>query len=140
MLTDSSPVLALQTLALSSEEQRELFDAAVAAFAERLGVSIPESTLSHVDHLAATVLEVHMAALAAVLEYQSVDPDADAWQGLNSSQRILNHERRYWRRAADDAGLGTYDAVDLDRGLAISALLGASSEREAIDSLSLVSD
>jgi tetratricopeptide (TPR) repeat protein len=115
----------------------EIYRLATAAFRERLGLPVgTPPTLRTAGTAELTPLDLHLEALATVLG----ESGGGEVHGPASSpvQRVLNHERRYWRKAADGAGLGTYDGVDLDRALAAASLCGADTEDQAVAVLSRV--
>lgn len=73
-------------------------------------------------------LTIHMMALADVLDGGAAE-GADA-AGVES--RMLLHERRYWRRTAEDAGLlDVLDERDLFDTLAVALLLGADDQEQS---------
>jgi tetratricopeptide (TPR) repeat protein len=107
------------------------YDDAVVAFAQRLGRDPPEVPGKEelADPKYGSVLYVHMAALAALLPI-SVGDSGGQVVG-DPVARILDHERRYWRRAAEAVGL-PYDQRELSRAVAAVTLCGAEDETQAI--------
>jgi NAD(P)-dependent dehydrogenase (short-subunit alcohol dehydrogenase family) len=88
---------------LSAED---LVRQAIPFFAARLSIPAPETDRVHVTTGEAQVLDLHAAALVAVLE-SSEQPSGIALQ-VNTEMvlaTLLAHEKHYWRGRADAAGL-----------------------------------
>jgi len=118
---------------------QELFDEAVAAFAQKLGVSRPDVrlVLSDPDPV---VLVVHAAALLAVVDGAAgIHPPDQAVSGLDVLEALLRHEARYWARSAAGRGLDL-DVSVLRLAVAVGCLIGADSETAAGALLSRVPD
>jgi tetratricopeptide (TPR) repeat protein len=117
---------------------QELFDDAVVAFAQKLGVSRPDGrlVLSDPDPV---VLVVHAAALLAVADYAAGEPPVQAVSGLEVLEALLRHEARYWARSAAARDLDL-DVSVLRLAVAVGCLIGAESETAAGALLSRVPD
>jgi tetratricopeptide (TPR) repeat protein len=109
--------------------QAELFAEALTAFAEKLGVDLPDTTLKLTDP-EPVVLVVHAAALLAVLDHDQGISDNQARSGAEVLAGLLAHEGRYWAQSAAARGLDLDVAV---QRLAVVAgcLIGADSEATA---------
>jgi tetratricopeptide (TPR) repeat protein len=90
-----------------SEFRRELFTSAVAAFADRLGdhgAVPPPADLD--DERYDQVLDVHAAALAAVLDRTVRATTGEVLPArADPVRRVLDHEERYWLRSVPAHGL-----------------------------------
>ena len=118
---------------------QELFDDAVAAFAQKLGVDRPDVrlVLSDPDPV---VLVVHAAALLAVVDYAAgIHPPVQAVSGLEVLEALLRHEARYWARSAAGRGMDL-DVSVLRLAVAVGCLIGAENETAAGVLLSRVPD
>jgi hypothetical protein len=127
----ASPVIRLGPLP-AADGPEGVFQAAMAAFAGKLGVERPQVRLGLADP-DAMVLVVHAAALLAVLGEQVAGSRKEMLAGL------LRHEGRYWQRSATARGLGLDTAV-LRRAVMAACLVGADSETEAVSLLGGVPD
>jgi tetratricopeptide (TPR) repeat protein len=118
---------------------QELFGDAVAAFAQKLGVSRPDVrlVLSDPDPV---VLVVHAAALLAVVDCAAgIRPPVQAVSGLQVLEALLRHEARYWARSAAGRGMDL-DVSVLRLAVAVGCLIGAENETAAGVLLSRVPD
>jgi len=118
---------------------QELFGDAVAAFAQKLGVSRPDVrlVLSDPDPV---VLVVHAAALLAVVDCAGgIRPPVQAVSGLQVLEALLRHEARYWARSAAGRGMDL-DVSVLRLAVAVGCLIGAENETAAGVLLSRVPD
>jgi hypothetical protein len=115
--------------------RQQAYQDAVAAFARQLGRDRPLIFAPALaDPAYGLVLNVHMAALAAVLEAATGDGQTD--RSGDPVARVLDHEQRYWHHSAQAAGLGeVYEQVDLDRAVAAATLCGAQDEAQAVELL-----
>ncbi len=119
--------------------QQELFDDAVAAFADRFGVARPQARLMLKDP-AAVVLVVHAAALLAVLDQPSAGSGSGrVYLAADVLTGLLGHEARYWHKSARARGLILDPSVER-LAVAIACLIGADSETGAAGLLSRVPD
>jgi hypothetical protein len=109
--------------------QRGMFNAAVAEFAARLGVTRPavELTLADPD---AVVLVVHAAALSAVLDHNKSAVGARSRGGTDWLASLLQREIWYCAQTAAARGLDL-DPGTQRRAVAAACLIGASSEPAA---------
>ena len=107
-----------------------MFDAAVAEFAARLGVTRPAAklTLSDPD---AVVLVVHTAALSAVLDHIAPASGEHPRSSADVLESLLRREARYGAQAAAARGLDL-DAARQRRAVAAACLIGADSEAAAV--------
>jgi tetratricopeptide (TPR) repeat protein len=116
---------------------------AVPAFARELGVAVPE----HVEIVSvarrARVLELHAAALTAVLD--SLEAPARSVMHVdigNVLEKLLGHEERLWGKSAALLGLSDgpagLTAAQLRQLVAAASFLGAADEAGAVDMVSRV--
>jgi tetratricopeptide (TPR) repeat protein len=104
---------------------------AVPFFAARLEIPVPDAGLVSVpDSEELRVLDLHAAALVAVLQYR--ERPAGARVGVDTAmvlEKLLDHEKHYWLGRADAAGLtGGADGLsvaELSQVAAAGCLLGA---------------
>ena len=118
---------------------QEVFDDAVAAFAQEMGTGRPDVrlVLSDPDPV---VLVVHAAALLAVVDYAAgARPREQAVSGQEVLDALLRHEARYWVRSAAGRGLDL-DVSVLRLAVAVGCLIGADSETAAGTLLSCIPD
>jgi hypothetical protein len=109
---------------------------AIPVFAARLGVSPPEYVAVATRPRRARVLELHAAALVAVLEWiwaPKSEPRVELGGVLNE---LLQHEERFWLRSALAQGL-IYGSTEitpttLRQAVAAGCLLGAADHKEAV--------
>ena len=109
---------------------QEVFDHAVTAFAQEMGIDRPDArlVLSDPDPV---VLVVHAAALLAVADYAAgARPPQQAVSGSEVLDALLRHEARYWKRTAETRGLGL-DLSVLRLAVTAGYLIGADSETTA---------
>ncbi len=119
--------------------QQGLFDDAVTAFADRLGVARPQARLMLNDP-DAVVLVVHAAALLAVLDHASAGSGSGrVYSAADVLTGLLGHEARYWHKSAQARGLILDPSVER-LAVAIACLIGADSETDAAGLLSRVPD
>ncbi|MGW4077859.1 trypsin-like peptidase domain-containing protein [Streptomyces asiaticus] len=128
--------LALEPLPSDVDDRRAVFRQARDAFADHVGMD--SATVPPPPDLDETryglTLTLHMAALAALLDAADDGGKPDphpAWR--DPAIRVLDHERRYWRRAAAalDLDLGT---EVLDQVVAVATLY-APADRDAANRL-----
>ena len=118
---------------------QEVFDHAVTAFAQNLGVVRPDARLALSDP-DPVVLVVHAAALLAVADYAAgVRPRQQAASGSEVLAALLRHEARYWARTAGSRGLDL-DVSVLRLAVAAGCLIGADSETAAGGLLARIPD
>lgn len=122
LLADAT-VQRLEPIAENRDVVNELFSEACQEFATQLSVPLPDVVTAPYRSFG-SVLDILESALAVVL---GADPG-----NINSTNRLLSHERRYVDSSARAAGIGEVDDVDLNRIAAGLTLYGASSEDEAI--------
>ena len=109
---------------------QEVFDDAVTAFAQKVGVDRPDARLALSDP-DPVVLVVHAAALLAVADYAAgARPRHQAVSGSEVLDALLRHEARYWARTAASRGLDL-DLSVLRLAVAAGCLIGADSETAA---------
>ena len=127
---DSLPVSV--AAGLSNEE---MVAAAVPAFATALNVAPPAQVAVEAGPEAVRVLDLHAAALVAVL--RSAPPGGTVQvRAADVLDELLGHEDRFWQGSAAQVGLtegaGGLMARDLRRIVAAGALLGAATRDEAV--------
>lgn len=101
-----------------SDDGRALLGAAVTRFARVLGRPVPEVRFEPVPDEPLRVLDLHAAALAAVLDGGHV---ADPRTGLAA---VLDRERAGWARSAPEVGLTGGSDGGAAAALAVATLLG----------------
>ncbi|MBV9011610.1 MAG: tetratricopeptide repeat protein [Pseudonocardiales bacterium] len=111
----------------------QLINEAMRSFAKALGVPVPTKAPAAPPASEVPVLELHTAALLAVLQSRAVMPDIDL---LNE---LLRHERRSWAHSAGQMGLDL-DPVVLQRAVAVACLFGAVDESDGATVLCRVPD
>jgi tetratricopeptide (TPR) repeat protein len=121
-----------------ADGQHAVFNEAVTAFAERLGVLRPVARLA-LDDPEAVVLVVHAAALLSVLDPSNAARSPLSWSPSDVISELLRHEARYWHKTAAARGLVLDPSVER---LAVAAmcLIGAESESAAAALLTHVPD
>ena len=118
---------------------QEIFDDAVTAFAQKIGVSRPDTTLT-LTETDPVILAVHAAALLAVVDHSvGAQPPDQAISGQQVMQALLQHEARYWARTAASRGLDL-DISVLRLAVAVGCMIGADSETAATALLAYVPD
>jgi tetratricopeptide (TPR) repeat protein len=118
---------------------QEVFDDAVTAFAQKMGVERPDARLALSDP-DPVVLVVHAAALLAVADYAAgARPRQQAVSGSEVLDALLRHEARYWARTAASRGLDL-DLSVLRLVVAAGCLIGADSETAAGELLARIPD
>jgi tetratricopeptide (TPR) repeat protein len=121
--------------------QEEVFQLAMAAFADKLDTECPDAGLPPVGP-DAVALVVHAAALLAVLDHQSDAADAasvPAGSPAGVIARLLGHEARYWQQSQPryELALG---ATLTARVVAAGTLIGADDEASAAQMLARIDD
>jgi tetratricopeptide (TPR) repeat protein len=130
ILTSSLPMKlgTLNTPGVASQ----IYKAALRAFSNSLGTLEPQVARHRQFSVDSSPLELQTIALLDVLDASgAISPDLSQ----PPSERLLNHERRYFKNAVSTDGIEGMDTVDLDRVLAIMTLLGAESEAEALENI-----
>jgi tetratricopeptide (TPR) repeat protein len=114
-----------------NDRQRGFRDA-VAAFARHRGhIATPSVMPDLADPKYGSVLNVHLAALAAVLRAEQ--PTGRSARLVDPTARALECEQGHWSDVARASELtGTYQQVDLDRAVAAATLCGADDEEQAV--------
>ena len=119
----------------------DLVSAAVTVFAAELGVAAPSRVLVQGGSGPIPMLDLHAAALVAVLRSAGAGGPVSVSVG-DVLDELLGHEERFWQGTAEQAGLlagtaGMTVAV-LRQIVAAGALLGAASQDQAVGLLSRV--
>jgi DNA-binding CsgD family transcriptional regulator/tetratricopeptide (TPR) repeat protein len=124
--------LKLAALYTTLNSRQRGFREASAAFARHRGhTATPAAMPSLADPEYESVLNVHMAALAAVLNAEQ--PTGRLAGPVNPTARVLESEQRHWSDVARASGLGgIYQQVDLDRAVAAATSCGADDEEQAM--------
>ena len=124
LLTEARPIH-LDAPVSGAESDAELAARAVPCFARALGAPEPRQVDFTLPAGRVPVLVLHAAALVAVLR-STADPILPLRVVVASGvmDELLEHEARYWRRAASAAGLSADGSV-LKPVVAAAALLGA---------------
>jgi len=117
-----------------------LFDEALTAFADKLKVPRPrpDVPLTLADPMP-VMLEVHAAALLAVLDQTQGIGAAPARSAAEVLDGLLGHESRYWAQSAAARGLELDVAVQR-LAVAVGCLIGADSETAAAELMRRVPD
>ena len=137
-LLEISALLTLGPLRAAGGMQ-EVFDDAVAAFAQEMGTGRPDARLALSDP-DPVVLVVHAAALLAVVDYATgARPRDQAVSGPEVLEALLRHEARYWARSAAGRSLDL-DVSVLRLAVAVGCLIGADSQSAAGALLARVPD
>lgn len=133
-LLDRCEMHVLEELPLDEEERAELFEAVAGAFAERNGAAVPPvpTTLLRSQTFKKSPLLVVLAAYLAV--HGEGAPPSTREELLRA---VLLHEERYWRSSSKDL---FKDETQRRWVIALSTLVSAKSEAEAIDRLRLHPD
>lgn len=120
----------------------DLIQAAVPPFAARLGVAQPEDVIFSEGFGHSRILDLHMAALTAILSAGDRGNDQVQVSIEDALVRLLGHEERFWlataRRAGIIGGLAGLSPATLRRIVAAACLYGAATRNEAIDLLKRV--
>ena len=119
----------------------DLVAAAVPVFAAALSVPVPGGVLVDTGPEAVRVLDLHAAAVVAVLRSAGSGGPVRV-SVADVLDELLGHEERFWLGTADSRGL-LGGLTGMDAGLlrpvvAAGALLGAASEDEAVELLGRV--
>ena len=120
----------------------EAVNTVIPVFAAAFGVSPPEHVVVAPQARRARVLELHAAALVAVLDWiaaPKVEPRVDLGGVLGE---LLRHEERFWMGSARAQGLldgpTGMTPTSLRQVIAVGCLLGAADQAEAVALLSRV--
>ncbi|MFI5591668.1 trypsin-like peptidase domain-containing protein [Amycolatopsis sp. NPDC051758] len=130
-LLDLAITRKLEPPAVTGDEQyREVVAAFAAALPEVRSVGEHQwhnlaDTLTAPTEPAASVLELHMTALADLLDAADLPHNA----ACSAEDRVLNHELRYWHTTAVDL-LATVTSQTLHDVMAVETLFGADDESE----------
>ena len=120
------------TAGLSNEQ---IVETAVPAFAAALGVPPPERVAVDAGTGAVRVLDLHAAALVAVLRSATSGGPAQV-RVADVLDELLGHEARFWQGTAERLGLtsgpGGLTAAQLRRVVVAGALLGSGNQQEAV--------
>jgi len=117
----------------------DLFFAAVPVFADALGMPAPSGVTLDVRSRAVRMLDLHAAALVAVLRSAGAEGSVSVTRVLDE---LLRHEGRFWQGTAKRLGLLAgatgMTVTTLSYIVAAGALLGAASQSEAVKLLERV--
>ena len=134
ILADAYAGVSLSETVADDLSSRELVLAAVPVFAAALGVPTPADIAIRIDSLPVRILDLHAAALVAVL--QSVNKASSSVKTSTVLDELLKHEERFWQGTAERAGLlqGTagMTIVTLRQIVAVAALLGSTTQDQAV--------
>jgi hypothetical protein len=126
-----------------SEElsNQDLVDAAVPVFANELGMAAPSRVLVDVGAGAVRVLDLHAAALVAVLRSAGTGGPVRV-RMADVLDELLAHEERFWQGTAGRLGFlggpAGMSAAMLRQVVAAGALLGAESQEQTVELLGRV--
>jgi hypothetical protein len=124
-----------EVLDASVKDEEEVLRA-VPVFAEALGVAPPDHVMIETQTKRARILELHAAALVAVLEWIE-DPKEEPLVRLGGVlDELLRHEGHFWQGSARAQGLmdgpNGMTLPELRQVVAAGCLLGAANQREAL--------
>ncbi|HKZ55991.1 MAG TPA: toll/interleukin-1 receptor domain-containing protein [Anaerolineales bacterium] len=126
LLGSSAEPVAVPPLTPDLPARQRVFDAAVTAMAQVLGTKGPPASPPDLSRETfGRVLFLHMAALAFVLG-ERLETPADLLD------LILEHERRYWLRMAQDVGLAPSLHSTLEGAAALIVLAGGCASADAL--------
>jgi hypothetical protein len=108
-----------------------LFDEALTAFANKLQITRPDTPLMLTD-AEPTVLEVHAAALLAILDHAEGSDITKPRSAADVLDGLLAHEGRYWAQSASARGLDL-DVATQHLAVAVACLIGAHNESAAAE-------
>jgi Tetratricopeptide repeat len=132
-LLDRCETHALEELPSEANEREELFEAAASAFAERNGTPVPTAPAALQDSSA--FVSPLLIVLAAYLTVHGDEAPPRTREEL--LRAVLRHEERYWRSSSGDL----FNDEDQPRKvIALTTLVSADSEGEAVDRLRLLPD
>jgi tetratricopeptide (TPR) repeat protein len=124
--------LPLPPLPAAVADRQAGFESARDAFSTRLGidpaVAPPPPDLDRASY--GLTLTLHMTALALLLDGAEHRDPRPAWR--DPAVRILDHERRYWRRTAAACGLSALDRETLGHVVAAATLCSAQDGESAM--------
>jgi tetratricopeptide (TPR) repeat protein len=140
-LLAEAPPLRLDVQVTPGMSNAALAAAAVPHLARALGVQAPSRTEFEDRAEPVPILVVHVAALVAVLRYQTAEPGASLRVTVTERvlDELLEHEARYWRRTADAWRLSGSGPL-VKPAVAAATLLGATGVAEAAQVLARVPD
>jgi hypothetical protein len=119
----------------------EVVQAAVPVFAAALGIPVPEQVQVDAGPGVVRVLDLHAVALVAVLRSPGTGGPVRV-SVANVLDELLGHEERYWQGAAEQrrllGGPTGMDTTSLRQIVAAAALLGATSQDQAVELLGRV--
>lgn len=125
-LLAESTIQPLEHLTASRDVVESVYSSAISAFSADLATAPHGRSVAPYKKYE-TVLDILEDALADVLGSASIGT------GLQSTDRLLSHERGYILATARAEGIDLLDAVDANRIAAILTLFGASDEDQATD-------
>jgi tetratricopeptide (TPR) repeat protein len=129
LLAEAAPMRLAEPL-LPQADDDALARAALPYFAQALQVPVPWQVKFGLPARRVPALLLHAAALAAVLRSAAAPAAAVRLEvGPGVLAELLEHEARYWQRAARAAGLST-DGTVLRQVTAAAALLGSRDQAE----------
>jgi hypothetical protein len=122
----------------TKSDQREVFEIALAAFAEKLRVDCPDASLE-LDDPTPSVLVVHAAALLAVVNHSQGYANHHIYSTSEVLAELLSHEGRYWAKSASARNLHL-DLSVLAMAVMAGSLIGAGTELAAADLMGSIPD
>jgi hypothetical protein len=129
-ILDNANRITLDALARDHEDFKKHYDAAVAAFSDKLSISSVPTKMADF-HEAASILMVHISALVNVLDSDNQSSD----QRGELLSRLLDHEDRYWQRSLDSCGLSWLSRTARHQSVAELCLSAATSVAEVAELL-----
>ncbi|WP_285620212.1 tetratricopeptide repeat protein [Actinoallomurus iriomotensis] len=143
LLADAYPGESLASAVAEGLSDEQIVALAVPQFARALGVRPPERVRVATGAGRARILDLHAAALVAVLNARDGDGTAEVLVDVAEVlDELLGHEERFWQGSAVRGGLlegpAGMTVATLRQIVAAGALLGAASRDEAMDLLERV--
>ncbi len=127
---DNAKRTTLDALTRDHDDFKKHYDAAVAAFSDKLSISSAPTRMADL-HETASILMVHISALVNVLDSGNQPSD----QRGELLSRLLDHEDRYWQRSLDSCGLSWLSRTARHQSVAELCLSAATSVAEAAELL-----
>jgi hypothetical protein len=127
---DNAKRTTLDALTRDHDDFKKHYDAAVAAFSDKLSISSAPTRMAGL-HETESILMVHISALVDVLDSGNLPSD----QRGELLSRLLDHEDRYWQRSLDSCGLSWLSRTARHQSVAELCLSAATSVAEAAELL-----
>ena len=116
---------------LAAGGPQELFDEAVTAFAQKMGIARPDATLDVDRDRSGSPSGARGGTAGRGRFRHRTQPQDQAVSGQQVIEALLGHEARYWARTAASRGLDL-DLSVLRLAVALGCMIGADSEAAAV--------